>query len=78
MYTIYKINADELNENFIASIKTQFQHKEIEISICETGQTEQDETDYLLQHPANKAQLLNAIDNIKNSPLVTISVDDLQ
>jgi hypothetical protein len=77
MYTLYKINADELNENFIASIKAQFQHKDIEIAICETAQTEQDETDYLLRHSANKARLLEAIDNIKNGECVSVNLDDL-
>ena len=67
MYTLYKINTDELNENFIASIKAQFQHKDIEIAICETAQTERDETDYLLRHPANKARLSEVIDNF-NKP----------
>jgi len=77
MYTLYKINADELNENFIASIKAQFQHKDIEIAICETAQTEQDETGYLLRHPANKARLLEAIDNIKKDECVSVNLDDL-
>ncbi len=77
MYTVYKINADELNENFIASIKAQFQHKDIEIVICETAQAEQDETDYLLRDPANKARLLEAIDNVKKGKLVTIDLNDL-
>jgi len=66
MYTLYKINTDELNENFIASIKTQFQHKDIEIAICETAQAEQDEADYLFRHSANKARLSEAIDNFNN------------
>ncbi|WP_432742085.1 hypothetical protein ABXJ76_16525 [Methylobacter sp. G7] len=77
MYTVYKINADELNENFIASIKAQFQHKEIEIAICETAQAEQDETDYLLRDPANKAHLLEAIDNVKKGRLITAHLNDL-
>jgi hypothetical protein len=77
MYTVYKINADELNENFIASIKAQFQHKEIEIAICETAQAEEDETDYLLRDPANKAHLLEAIDNVKKGRLVTAHLNDL-
>jgi antitoxin YefM len=76
MYTLYKINADELNEKFIASIKAQFQHKDIEIAICETTQSEQDETGYLLRHPANKARLLEAIDNIKKGEWVTVDLDD--
>ena len=77
MYTVYKINADELNENFIASIKAQFQHQYIEIAICETAQAEQDETDYLLRDPANKARLLEAINNVTNSKLVTVDLNNL-
>lgn len=77
MYTVYKINADELNENFIASIKAQFQHKDIEIAICETAQAEQDETDYLLSDPVNKTRLLEAIDNVKKGELVTADLNDL-
>ncbi len=30
MQIIYQINADELDENLLASIKAQFKHKEIE------------------------------------------------
>ncbi|MFU8787638.1 MAG: hypothetical protein ACNA7G_01330 [Methylobacter sp.] len=77
MYAVYKINADQLNENFIASIKAQFQHQDIEIAICETAQAEQDETEYLLRDPANKAHLLKAIDNVKQGKLVTVDINDL-
>ena len=77
MYTLYKVNADELNENFLASLKAQFQHKEIEIAICETAQTEQDETDYLLRHPINKAHLLEAIDNVNKGECVIVDLNDL-
>ncbi|WP_019865760.1 hypothetical protein [Methylovulum miyakonense] len=77
MYTLYKINADELNENFLASVKAQFQHKNIEIAICETAETEQDETDYLLGNPANKARLLAALDNVNKGHCVTVDLDVL-
>jgi len=77
MYTLYKINADELNENFIASVKAQFQHKDIEIAICETAETEQDETDYLLGNPANKAHLLAALDNVNKGHCVSVDLDTL-
>lgn len=77
MYTVYKINADQLNENFIASVKAQFQHQDIEIAICETAQAEQDETDYLLCNPVNKAHLLEAIDNVKKGKLVSVDLNDL-
>jgi len=65
MYTLYKINSDELNENFIASVKAQFPHQTIEIAISEIRQVEQDETAYLLNNPENKARLLAAIENVK-------------
>lgn len=78
MYTLYKINADDLNESFLASIKAQFQHKEIEIAVCEAAQAEQDETDYLLHDPANKARLLEAIENVKNDRIISVDLDDLQ
>ena len=35
MYRLYKINSDELNENFIASVKAQFPHQTIDIAIFE-------------------------------------------
>ncbi|TAL41777.1 MAG: hypothetical protein EPN89_18620 [Methylovulum sp.] len=77
MYTVYKINADELNENFIASIKALFQHKEIEIAICETAQAGQDETDYLLRDPANESRLLAAIEHVKKGEYITVELDKL-
>ena len=56
MYTIYRINADELDARFLESLKTAFQHKEIEIAVSET-----DETEYLLRSPANRERLLKAM-----------------
>jgi antitoxin YefM len=47
-----------LNEE---SLKAAFQNKEIEIVVYES-----DETDFLLQHPANKKRLLTAVENIQN------------
>ncbi|MEO8072143.1 MAG: hypothetical protein ABI686_02745 [Acidobacteriota bacterium] len=32
MQTIYQINADELDENFLDSVKAQFKHKEFKLS----------------------------------------------
>lgn len=39
MYTIYRINADDLNPDFIESLKILFRHKYIEITVCETHYT---------------------------------------
>lgn len=77
MYTLYKINSDELNENFIAAIKAQFPHQTIEIAISEISQIEHDETDYLLANPANKARLLAAIAQIENNQLIDVDINAL-
>ncbi|MBF0154126.1 MAG: hypothetical protein HQL64_10345 [Magnetococcales bacterium] len=74
MYTIYRLNADELTVDFLESLKTLFRHKSIEISICETAAQEQDETAYLLAHPANRSRLLSAIENVQH-PEGQITVD---
>jgi antitoxin YefM len=52
MQTIYQINANELDQNLLDSIKALFKHKEIEIVI-----SERDETAYLLRSPANREKL---------------------
>lgn len=77
MYTLYKINSDELNENFIAAVKAQFPHQTIEISISEISQIEQDETAYLLRNPENKARLLSAIAQVEQNQLIDVDSDNL-
>ena len=47
--TTYKLNADELTNDILNSIKSAYQHKEIEIIV----QDIQDETEYLLSTEAN-------------------------
>jgi hypothetical protein len=39
MYTIYRMNADELNADLIDSLKTLFKHRHIEIRVHETDDT---------------------------------------
>ena len=60
MFTIYRLNADELDANFLASLKAAFPHKEIEIAVVEA-----DETDYLLRSPANREKLLAAVADVE-------------
>lgn len=62
MQTIYQINADELDQNLLESIKVLFRHKEIEIVV-----SERDETAYLLRSPANRENLLGAIKDIEEN-----------
>ena len=79
MYTIYHMNTDELSIEFLESIKTLFPHKTIEIAVTETEAIGQDETDYLLQNPANRARLFEALENVRQQRnLVTVDLADLK
>jgi len=60
MQTIYQINADEIDQSLLESIKAQFKNKEIEIVV-----SERDETAYLLRSPANRERLLRAISDVE-------------
>ena len=74
MYSIYRLNANELDVEFIEGLKTLFKDKEIEIAVYEV-----DETDYLTRSEANKKRLLAAIKNVEQkSNLVEVNVADLQ
>ena len=79
MYTLYRLNADELSVEFLESLKTLFRHKTIEIVVCEAETAERDETAYLLSNPANRTRLLEAIENVRQQRnLVTVDLADLQ
>lgn len=62
METIYQLNADDLDEDFLEGLKTSFRHKEIEIVVYE-----RDETAYLLRSRANRDRLLSAIEDIEQN-----------
>jgi len=61
METVFKLKANELDKQFVDSVKNLFRDIEIEISIKPT----QDETEFLFNTSANKKQLLEAIKEIK-------------
>jgi antitoxin YefM len=66
------MNAAELDETLIAALKILFQDKEIEIVVSEV-----DETAYLLQSPANRQRLLQAIEHVNNGTnLAPVEIDD--
>jgi len=77
MQVAYRLNASELDINFLESIKKLFQEKRIYINI--SVDKPQDETEYLLSSPANASRLLNAINNIEKhkDKLVHKSLEDL-
>lgn len=79
MYTLYKLNADDLDDRFLESLKAQFQHKVIEISVCEAEQSSEDETAYLLKSPANREHLLAAIANVEaGANMASVDLADWQ
>jgi antitoxin YefM len=67
METIYQLNADDLNEDFLEGLKASFKHKEIEIVVYE-----RDETAYLLRSPTNREQLLKATADIEQNRNVVV------
>jgi hypothetical protein len=62
MQTTFAINTDELDERFLAGVKTMFPHRQVTIAVND----EADETEYLLSDPARKERLLRAIDDINH------------
>ncbi len=71
MNAVYYLNTNEINENFINSVKSLYKDKNIEIIINET----QDETEYLAKSPVNYKCLIN---NIKDDNKVVFnSLQDL-
>jgi hypothetical protein len=74
MYTTYRLQADELSDNFIKAVKQTYKHRNIEIIVQEV----QDETEYLLSSKANKEHLLRSIQNIANhTNLVQVQMEEL-
>lgn len=73
MQTVYRLNASELDNHFLESLKTLFANKEIEIIINEL-----DETTYLLSNEANRKRLLEAVETVKyNENLIEIDPEKL-
>ncbi|KAM3101516.1 hypothetical protein ACKFKF_07175 [Phormidesmis sp. 146-12] len=60
MQTIYRLNANELDQKFLDGLKATFKDQEIEIVVYGV-----DETAYLMASAANRARLLQAVENIK-------------
>jgi antitoxin YefM len=74
MYTVYRINMNDLDDRFVEALRALFKDKEVEITV-----TEIDETQYLLQGEANRARLLQAVRNIENGQnLVDVPLDMFQ
>ncbi|MBM3878427.1 MAG: hypothetical protein FJ387_01720 [Verrucomicrobia bacterium] len=78
MHTTYRMSAADLDERFLASVKSLFGASEIEISICGPAQVEEDETAYLLKSEANRRHLLEALADVEaGRNLVTVPPGEL-
>ncbi len=62
MYTTYHLKEEELNEEFLESVKKLFKNKRLTISVSE----EIDETAYLLNSSANLKRLEESVDQVKS------------
>ena len=67
MYAIYRTNAEELDAQFLESLKSTFKGKQIEIAVSEA-----DETEYLLRSPANRERLLKAVEDIDHNRNIVV------
>lgn len=73
MRTIYRLRANELNDNFLEDIQKTYQDKEIEIIVYEV-----DETEYLFKSERNRRKLLEAKNNVElGINLVKVNVERL-
>lgn len=74
MVSSFTLRTEELNANFIETIKNLFADREIEIIV----QDIQTDTDYLLKSPENRKHLLQSIANLENSQKIhVLSESDL-
>ena len=74
MQTTYRLNASELNQNFLEGLKATFRDQEIEILVYTV-----DETDYLLKSDANRERLIAAKTNIERGEnRVSVQLEELE
>jgi antitoxin YefM len=74
MHNTYRLNASELNDDFLQGLKATFRGREIEIIVYEV-----DETDYLLKSEVNRERLIAAKANIENGTnLIEVSLESLE
>jgi len=74
MTTTYKLNANQLSEDILRSIKEAFKDKEIEIVVSDSV----DETEYLLSTEANKKHLYKSIEELVEGKGIAMTLVSLQ
>jgi len=74
MHITFRIHPNELDSNFLDSLKALFGSQEVEITVFNT-----DETEFLLANPANKERLLKAIQYVENGgKLIPVNLVDYE
>ena len=75
MELTYRLNANELNEDFLKTIKKLYKGKDIDVTV----QVREDETTYLMKGEVNRTQLLKAVKDVeKRKNLQTLNVEKLK
>ena len=75
MDVTYRLKPEELNDDFFRTIKQMFMGKEVAITVEEV----QDETDYLMSNKANRAHLLQAVEDMINGRnFHTMTIEEME
>jgi len=74
MTTTYKLNANQLSEDILRSIKEAFKDKEIAIVVSDSV----DETEYLLSTEANKKHLYKSKEELAEGKGIAMTLVELQ
>lgn len=74
MSSSYRIYADALDENFLASLKTLYKGRELEITV----EAEQDETERILANPALKAKLDDALRSVEEGNVIHLELTTVE
>ncbi len=72
MQTTFAINTDELDERFLAGVKTMFPHQHVTICV----EKKLDETERLLANPRMKAALEKSIAQADSGEVVSFTYDE--
>ena len=79
MQTVFHVYSEELDSEFLTSLKALFKNKKLTITVQENmAEDEDDETAYLLRSPANRDRLMRAIANVNSGKnLITVTPEEL-
>ena len=82
METVYRLKPHELTDAFFETIKERFGGREIKITIEDSSSVEDapsDETEFLLQHEANRKLLLAGVEAAKQGRFShTLTLDEIE